>query len=47
MKDVIKMLYENGYYQNNDLPLFIEVGWLTADDYQQMTGTEYVPSTNN
>lgn len=42
MGEVVKMLYKNGYYRDDDLPLFIEVGWLTADDYQELTGHEYV-----
>lgn len=42
MGDVVKMLYQNGYYQEADLPLFIEVGWLTTADYQGLTGHEYV-----
>lgn len=42
MKETITELYRLHYYKDEDLPIFVVVGWITADDYKQMTGKEYV-----
>jgi uncharacterized XkdX family phage protein len=34
--------YKQGYYNENDLKLFVQVNWITADQYKQATGEDYV-----
>lgn len=33
--------YKQGYYNANDLQLFVQVKWITADQYKQATGTDF------
>jgi uncharacterized XkdX family phage protein len=32
--------YKQGYYNVDDLQLFVRVNWITADQYKQVTGSE-------
>lgn len=34
--------YKQGYYNANDLKLFVQVNWITPDQYKQATGEDYV-----
>ncbi|QFR23690.1 XkdX family protein [Schleiferilactobacillus harbinensis] len=34
--------YKQGYYNANDLKLFVQVNWITADQYKKATGEDYV-----
>ena len=34
--------YKQGYYNADDLQLFVQVNWITADQYKQATGEDYV-----
>lgn len=42
MANTIKELYRLHYYNDEDLPIFVQVGWITADEYKAMTGKDYV-----
>lgn len=42
---LIKQYYKAGLYTIDDLPLFIQCGWITADDYKTLTGDDYVVPT--
>lgn len=42
MKETVMELYRLHYYNDEDLPIFVQVGWITADEYKAMTGKDYV-----
>jgi uncharacterized XkdX family phage protein len=39
---VIKRYYERGYYTNDDVKIFVQVGKITPEQYQEITGEPYV-----
>lgn len=41
MGDIVKDLYKRGYYEDSDLPIFVEVGYITADEYKELTNKDY------
>lgn len=40
--DFLKGYYDEGFYTNDDMKYFVSAGWITADEYQTITGTPYV-----
>lgn len=38
----IKDYYDDGYYTNEQVKVFVEAGWITAAEYEQITGEPYV-----
>lgn len=46
-KDFIKDFYEEKVYNDQDVAGFIKTGQLTATDYQDITGKEYIENTAN
>ena len=43
--ELIKQYYKAGLYTIDDLPLFVQVGYISKDDYKQLTGKDYVAPT--
>ena len=41
MRDLVFGLYKSGNFTDADLPLFIKAGYISATDYQELTGHEY------
>lgn len=44
--NMVIQYYKQGVYDDNDLPDFINCGWLTSDQYKELTGKDYVASTS-
>ena len=44
MADYIKEYYGLGLFTNDDMKLFVKVGWLTSEQYKEVTGSDYVQS---
>ncbi|WP_407886065.1 XkdX family protein [Levilactobacillus sp. N40-8-2] len=42
---MIIQLYKQGTYSDKDLPDFVTCGWLTTDQYKELTGKDYVAAT--
>lgn len=42
MHDLVIQFYKEGLYTTDDMKLFVEVQWISADEYKQLTGTDYV-----
>lgn len=42
MRDLVIKFYKQGIYKNENLPLFVRVGWLSEEDYKDLTGIDYV-----
>lgn len=42
MFDSIRELYKGGFFTIADLQLFVEVNFINGDQYQDITGDEYV-----
>lgn len=38
----IKEYYDLGYYDNADVAVFVEAQWITAEEYELITGEPYV-----
>ncbi|MGP9042091.1 XkdX family protein [Cytobacillus kochii] len=43
--NAIKGYYTEGFYSNDDVKIFVQAAWITADQYKQITGVNYVPAT--
>lgn len=41
MRDLVFRLYRSENFTDADLPLFIKAGYISAADYQELTGHEY------
>lgn len=41
MYKIVKRYYDRGIYSADDVGAFVQAGKLTADEYKQITGTEY------
>jgi uncharacterized XkdX family phage protein len=41
--DLIKYYYDRGYYTNDDVKVFVEAGYITPEEYEQITGEPYTP----
>ncbi|MFX3616210.1 MAG: XkdX family protein [Sporolactobacillus sp.] len=33
--------YKKGYYTNDQMKVFVTAGWITIDDYKEITGKDY------
>ncbi|MFT8399183.1 XkdX family protein [Schleiferilactobacillus harbinensis] len=42
MSQFIIGYYQQGYYNKATMEVFVKIGWLTADQYKQATGEDYV-----
>ena len=42
MYKIVKRYYERGIYGNEDVAKFVKAGKLTADEYKEITGEDYV-----
>lgn len=42
MYDAIVYYYELGYYNNENMKIFVEAEWITPEQYKGITGVEYV-----
>lgn len=42
MFDYIKKNYEKGIYTKEDVSQFVKAGMITADQYKEITGEDYV-----
>lgn len=40
-KSWIETYYKAGYYTNDQMKVFVTAGWITADDYQAITGQNF------
>ncbi|WP_461241217.1 XkdX family protein [Paucilactobacillus sp. N302-9] len=41
MADLVKKYYKLGFYTDDNLSIFIQAGYITADDFKELTGTAY------
>lgn len=44
MADLVIQFYNEGFYDSEKMKLFVKVGWLTSEQYQEVTGSDYVQS---
>ena len=44
MADLVIQFYNEGFYDVEKMKLFVKVGWLTSEQYQEVTGSDYVQS---
>lgn len=42
MRDLVIRFYNQKIYKDEDLPIFVRVGWISANDYKELTGKNYV-----
>jgi len=42
MADVVIQLFNMGLYNAEDMKLFVQVQWITAEKYKETTGVDYV-----
>lgn len=40
--NLLKKYYDMGLYNDENMKIFVACGWLTADEYQEITGSIYV-----
>jgi uncharacterized XkdX family phage protein len=39
---IVKRYYDKGIYSNDDVAVFVRAGKITPEQYQEITGDEYV-----
>ncbi|MCT0040307.1 XkdX family protein [Weissella confusa] len=44
MADLVIQFYNECFYDAEKMKLFVKVGWLTSEQYQEVTGSDYVQS---
>ncbi|WP_084765492.1 XkdX family protein [Weissella confusa] len=44
MADLVIQFYNEGFYDAEKMKLFVKVGCLTSEQYQEVTGSDYVQS---
>ena len=44
MADLVIQFCNEGFYDAEKMKLFVKVGWLTSEQYQEVTGSDYVQS---
>lgn len=44
MADLVIQFYNEGFYDAEKMKLFVKVGWLISEQYQEVTGSDYVQS---
>lgn len=42
MYNSIKKYYDMGKYTNEQMKVFVGAGWITAEQYKEITGIDYV-----
>lgn len=42
MRDLVISYYKQGLYDDDTMKLFVRVAYISAADYQELTGHEYV-----
>lgn len=42
MADMVIQFFKQGFYNSEDMKLFVQVQWITADQYKSTTGVDYV-----
>lgn len=45
-KNLATMFYNSGYYDKAIIASFVQIGALTADDYQEITGDDYAQAVS-
>lgn len=43
----IAPLYEEGFFTNDNLELFVETGYITQADYDKLTGSDNIANSNS
>lgn len=44
MKNIIIEFFKAGIYKTANLIIFVEAGYITSDEYKELTGQEYQPT---
>jgi uncharacterized XkdX family phage protein len=44
MADAVMQFFNMGFYNAEDMKLFVQVQWITAEQYKETTGSDYVAS---
>lgn len=44
MADMVIDFFKRGFYTADDMKLFVEVQWITTEQYKSATGLEYASS---
>lgn len=44
MSDMVLQFYKQGFYDSSDMKLFVQVSWITPEQYKDVTGIDYVPT---
>lgn len=42
MADLVIQFYKQGFYNADDMKLFVQVQWITAEQYKETTDIDYV-----
>ena len=42
MFDIVKRYYDRGYYSKESVKVFVKTGDITAEQYKEITGEDYV-----
>lgn len=42
MAEMVIQLFKQGFYNADDMKLFVQVQWITAERYKETTGIDYV-----
>ncbi|MFT9122673.1 MAG: XkdX family protein [Leuconostoc mesenteroides] len=42
MAEMVIQFFNQGFYNAEDMKLFVQVQWITADQYKKTTGVDYV-----
>ncbi|MBA5938538.1 XkdX family protein [Leuconostoc citreum] len=42
MADMVIQFFKQGFYNDNDMKLFVQVQWITVEQYKETTGIDYV-----
>lgn len=46
MAKMIIQFFNMGFYNAEDMKLFVQVQWITSEQYKEITGVDYVVATN-
>lgn len=46
-KILVPQFFKVGIYVNSDVAYFVQLGWLTDQDFKDITGDDYVAPTNS
>ena len=42
MAEMVIQFFNMGFYNADDMKLFVQVQWITAEQYKETTGVDYV-----